>query len=321
MAGKILSQAGIDNLILEKSRGVGGRMATRRFENGVFDHGAQFFTARERKFQKWVSKWQEIGTIKEWFGHKLPTDSISSRESHSRFIGTKGMTSVPKEVAKGLQIKTDTWVKSISQKEDLWVAHTNDGDEYSAKRIILSAPIPQSLSLLEAGGISLPKKENEALLAINYQQCIAGLVLLKSPSAIPSPGKKKFEEGAIQWLGDNSQKGISPDMPAVTIHAAAEFSRKNFALAPEELANLLIAASRDWLGQEVLAWQIHKWHYSQAVTKYPERFLALPGLSGLYMVGDGFGGARVEGAAISGIEAAIYIREKVFNHVNSSPAD
>jgi renalase len=321
MAGKILSQAGIDNLLLEKSKGVGGRMATRRFKGGVFDHGAQFFTARESEFQTWVSTWQKSGTAKEWFGHQSSADPPLSRQRHPRFIGTKGMTSIPKEVAKGLVIHTDSYVTSISREKDIWAAHTNHGDAYSAKRIILSAPIPQSLSLLKAGGISLPKHERDTLLAIQYQPCIAGLVLLESPSAIPSPGKMKFEQGPIQWLGDNSKKGISPDMSAVTIHASAEFSRKNFGLAPEELADMLITASRDWLGQEVLAWQIHKWHYSQPITTHPERFLELPGLNSLYMIGDGFGGAKVEGAALSGVEAAVKIREISLNPTKSSPVD
>lgn len=316
MAGKILSQAGSDTLILEKSKGVGGRMATRRFNGGVFDHGAQFFTARESEFQTWVATWQAFGAAKVWFGHRSSAGPARSRESHPRFIGTKGMTSIPKEVAKGLAVHTDTFVNSISREEDLWSAHTKQGDVYSAKRIILSAPIPQSLSLLEAGGISLPKHEREALLAVQYQPCIAGLVLLKSPSAIPSPGKKKFEQGAIRWLGDNTQKGISPDMSAVTIHASAEFSRNNFELAPEVLADMLITASRDWLGQEVLAWQIHKWRYSQPVTTHSDKFLELPGLSELYMFGDGFGGAKVEGAALSGIKAAVQIREKLLNATN-----
>ena len=133
MAGKILSQAGIDNLILEKSRGVGGRMATRRFKGGVFDHGAQFFTARESEFQTWVTSWQAFGAAKVWFGPQSSVGPSRSRESHPRFIGTKGMTSIPKEVAKGLAVHTDSLVKSISREKDLWTARTEQGDEYSAK--------------------------------------------------------------------------------------------------------------------------------------------------------------------------------------------
>lgn len=309
MAGKVLSQAGINNLVLEKSRGVGGRMATRYFKGGVFDHGAQFFTVRDGEFQKWVAGWQEGDAVQEWFGHESKEAASHPDERHPRFIGTKGMTSVPKELAKGLRIHTNTQVNSISRADDLWVAHTNRGDDYHATQLILSTPVPQSLSLLEAGGVSIPKYAYEALLGIDYQPCIAMLVLLVGPSEIPSPGGKKFDDSDIQWLGDNSQKGISPDLSAVTIHASVDFSRKNFTMAPEEIAHLLIGAASDWLGQEVLDWQIHKWRYSQPIATYKERFLELPALSGLYLVGDAFGGARVEGAALSGIEAAAHIRE------------
>ena len=309
MAGKILSQAGISSLILEKSRGVGGRMATRRFKGGVFDHGAQFFTVRDIEFQKWIMNWQKGDVIRTWFGHESKMDAVYPGENHPRYIGAKGMTSVPKEVSKGLRIQTNTQINLVTREGNLWVAKTQKGDEFGAKRIILSAPVPQSLSLLEAGRVSIPKYEYEALRAIEYQPCIAGLVLLAASSVIPSPGGKKFDEGDIQWLGDNSQKGISPEMSAVTIHASAEFSRNNFEMEDGVLADLLIANACEWLGQEVLDWQIHRWRYSQPITNYEKRFLQIPQLSGLYLTGDAFGGARVEGAALSGIEAAKHILE------------
>jgi len=309
MAGKILSQAGINTQILEKSKGVGGRMATRRFKGGVFDHGAQFFTVRDNEFQKWIMDWQKGDVIQTWFGHESKINAMYPPESHPRFIGRKGMTSVPKDVSKGLRIQTNTQINLVTRVGNLWVAKTHKGDEFGAKRIILSAPVPQSLMLLEAGRVSIPKHEYDALRAIEYQPCIAGLVLLAASSGIPYPGGKKFDEGDIQWLGDNSQKGISPDVSAVTIHASAEFSRNNFEMEAGELADLLISAASDWLGQEVLDWQIHKWRYSQPIVNFEQRFLDIPQLSGLFLTGDAFGGARVEGAALSGIEAAKHILE------------
>lgn len=38
--------------VFEKSRGYGGRVATRHNEDFMFDHGAQFFTAKNEKFKK-----------------------------------------------------------------------------------------------------------------------------------------------------------------------------------------------------------------------------------------------------------------------------
>jgi len=311
MAGKILLQAGMDVLMLEKSRYVGGRMATRCFKDGVFDHGAQFLTARDPSFQHWVNSWIAARVARVWFGGLSKAGSFQNREIHPRYIGMKGMMDIPIELAKDLKVQINSRVKSISAKDNLWIAQTWEGKEFSASNMILSAPIPQSLNLLEAGGVNLPKKVQKTLDGIEYHPCITGLVLLEGPSTIRAPGAQKLEKRDIQWLGDNSQKGISPQNPAVTIHAAPEFSRKNFALPVEELAGILIRAATPWLGQGIQDCKIHKWRFSQPVETYPEHFLEVPSLTGLYMIGDAFGGGRIEGAALSGMGAANYLLENI----------
>ena len=54
MAGLIaaaeLQRAGRRVLVLDKGRGVGGRLASRRIGEASFDHGAQFITARTPRF-------------------------------------------------------------------------------------------------------------------------------------------------------------------------------------------------------------------------------------------------------------------------------
>lgn len=311
LAGKILSQTGVEVMILEKSRGVGGRMATRRFKEGIFDHGAQFFTARDAKFQQWVDLWIKEKAACEWFGNSRKSGNLPKDGSHPRYRGLRGMTSVAKYLARDLKIRSQTLVKSVYKDRDLWIAQMEDEEEFKTRNIILTAPIPQSLNLLESGNVTLPTTQYETLKAIEYHPCITGLVLLDGPSAIPSPGGIKFEKNDIQWLGDNSQKGISPKTTAVTIHAAHDFSRNNFKLPAEELIELLIRAAEPWLGKEITDWHIHKWRYSQPTHLYPEQFLEFPEHRGLFIIGDAFGGDRVEGAALSGIEVAFHLREKL----------
>ena len=53
-AARELSSRGHDVTVFDKGRGVGGRLATRRAGSAVFDHGAQFFTARSDEFQQQV---------------------------------------------------------------------------------------------------------------------------------------------------------------------------------------------------------------------------------------------------------------------------
>lgn len=83
--------------IFEKSRGPSGRMATRRLgehQEFVFDHGAQYFTARDLRFQKAVTEWQDLGVAQEWKGRIRIIDNSKITETDNkdikRFVGTPG---------------------------------------------------------------------------------------------------------------------------------------------------------------------------------------------------------------------------------------
>ena len=52
---RTLAQAGHKVSVFEKSRGAGGRMSTKGTEFGGFDHGAQYFTVRDARFEKALS--------------------------------------------------------------------------------------------------------------------------------------------------------------------------------------------------------------------------------------------------------------------------
>lgn len=310
LAGKILSKAGIDVSVVEKSRGVGGRMATRRLKEGVFDHGAQFFTVREPGFQRQVDLWIQDGVVQVWARSFATQASRQNDDGYPRYSGVNGMTSIAKHLSAELNIHLQICIESISYDGNMWTAQTEDGVEFGADHVILTAPIPQSLKLLSTGGVSIPGREIEVLRNIRYHSCIALLVLLDGPSQVPPPGGMKFDRGPIQWIGDNSQKGISPNAAAVTIHASTDFSRENFDLSPEELIGPLISAAEPWLGENIRDWQLHKWRYSQPINIYPEYFLEIPGLWGLYITGDAFSGARVERAALAGMATASHLLEK-----------
>jgi predicted NAD/FAD-dependent oxidoreductase len=311
LAGQILSRAGHPVTILEKSRGVGGRMATRRIKNGVFDHGAQFFTVRDPQFQNWVDRWLRQGKAVEWTRSFSKSDLISEANGHPRYRGANGMTAIPKVLSQDLDIRLQTHVKSISRNGELWRVEVEDSKIFDTSQLILTAPVPQSLHMLKTGGVVLPAVELQRLQSIQYHPCIAVLVLLKNPSNIPPPGGIKLDSNPIQWLADNAQKGISPKSTAVTIHAAADFSRQNFDQNADQLAETLITAAKPWLGDDIQDWQLHKWRYSQPAQIVSERFLEIPDLPSLFFVGDGFGGPRVEGAALSGMAVAFQLLERL----------
>ncbi|MEP4556332.1 FAD-dependent oxidoreductase, partial [Cobetia amphilecti] len=56
--------------IFEKARGPGGRLASRRTSEGPIDIGAQYFTARDPRFQSALEQWRAAGVVATW-GERL----------------------------------------------------------------------------------------------------------------------------------------------------------------------------------------------------------------------------------------------------------
>jgi predicted NAD/FAD-dependent oxidoreductase len=307
MAGKLLHDAGWDVVVLEKSSGVGGRMATRRIRTAVFDHGAQFITARDPIFKNRVKELVQAGIVEKW-GRGFSLDAADvDRQGHWRYIGKNGMTGIAKHIADGLNIQLRSNVHKVEIDKGLWNIFVEDGSQYDGENLILTAPIPQSLSILNSGGIQLPENSTDLLEKIQYDPCFALLVLLEGESKIPYPGGIQFQKGPIRWIGDNQQKGISPNATAITIHASADFSRENFNRDPAEIIQALGLAAEKWFEGEIVESQIHRWRYSQPQKSLSTSFLHVLGPPSLYFAGDAFDAARVEGAALSGMKLANHL--------------
>ena len=102
-----LARAGCKTIILEKSRGIGGRMATRRVGAAVCDHGAQFFTVRTRAFAATVTEAEAAGAVRTWcdgFSRaEAPEGPLEpAGDGHARWCGSRGMTDLPKRMAAAL---------------------------------------------------------------------------------------------------------------------------------------------------------------------------------------------------------------------------
>ena len=147
MAARECVARGHEVVVFDKGRGVGGRLATRRIKDATLDHGAQFFTVRNDEFQKYVDDWLSAGVVREW------CHGFSDEDGHPRYVGTNGMTSIAKHLATGLDVRLSALVFSLTRGDTDWVITTDDGVAHHADCVILTAPIPQSCSLMFGGGI------------------------------------------------------------------------------------------------------------------------------------------------------------------------
>ncbi|MCB0036075.1 MAG: FAD-dependent oxidoreductase [Anaerolineales bacterium] len=302
-AAQSLQANGFEVTVLDKGRGVGGRMATRRFDGGRVDHGAQFFTVRSDAFRSYVNQWLEQGVAQEWSRGFPPHNND---DGHPRYCGAEGMTTIAKYLARGLAVHTHTEVSQIEQSERHWQATTAAGQTFTADSLIMTAPVPQSLTLLEAGQVLLPPQDQQALEAVTYNPCFAVLLTLNGESQIPEPGAVQIDGHPMRWIGDNKMKGISA-RTAVTIHASAEFTHAHFEAERTLVAQKLIDAAHEqgWFDKALVREvQVQRWRYAQPIIYYPERCLLIKEPLPLVFAGDAFQEAKVEGAVLSGLTAA-----------------
>lgn len=298
-----LQRAGRRVLVLDKGRNVGGRMATRRMGTAVFDHGAQFMTARSARFQATLSGMVENGAVVEWC-----RSFAEQSEGHPRWRGNPSMIAVPKLLAKGVEVRLEKQVSSLSVIASGWLARTKDGETFTAGALLLTPPVPQSVALLDVGGFQLSTPMRTRLGAIEYERCLVVLAVLDGPSQIPSPGGRQFTEGPISWLADNQLKGISPQ-PAVTLHASHAFSVEHWEGDRQESGRQLLLAAAPWLGATVKEFQVHAWRYSKPLRGEDCACLLANDAPPLIFAGDAFGGSEVEGAALSGWAAAEMLQQ------------
>lgn len=297
-------QAGGKVTILEKSRGVGGRMATRRMGDGLCDHGAQFFTARDELFAARVREWAEAGLALPW-AEQFPDEAARVPPLPVlRYRGAPSMTAIPKSLARHLDVKLGQRALRATVVDRRWEIITDQGLKFTAEALILTSPVPQSLALFDSDHPLLTREMIASLRMIQYRPCVAMLLLLDGPSMIPVPGAVYLSEGPIHWMADNQRKGISPAVTTVTLHASADYSARNFETADAEITTAVLYQVRRWLGSGIREQAIHRWRYSEPVSAWPDPCLVGVTEPPLVFAGDAFGGGRIEGAALSGLAAA-----------------
>jgi predicted NAD/FAD-dependent oxidoreductase len=292
-----------DVIVLDKGRGVGGRLATRRIGDATIDHGAQFITTHTDEFAATITKLVGSGVVAPWFRGRIGPNGVVDPDGHTRFRGAVSMNAIAKALAVGLDVRTASLVSSLVHDGKSWTVVLADGAELKADGIVVTSPVPQTLALLESGGVVLTPNDADALAVIEYDPCIALMAVLDGPSGLNEPGAVDPASGSIDWMADNFLKGISA-VPAVTIHATPEFSRAQWDASEEAITAALLDAAQ--LESSVIpgSIQIQRWRYARPSIEHPERFLRLSDMPPFVCAGDAFGGAKVEGAALSGAAAA-----------------
>jgi len=315
LAAQTLVQAGRRVTVVDKARSVGGRLATRRVGPGVADHGAQFFTVRTPAFATQVERWEAAGLVFRW-ANGWSNGSIAGpvEDGHPRYAAQGGMNRLAKALAAeltahGAALALNVRLTALMTDAGQWHAHDDQGRTFAAGTVILTPPVPQSLALLDAGGVTLPAHQRSALAAVRYAPCLCGMAWVEGALQLPEPGAVQRQAAPIAWVADNRRKGISPAAQVITLHANPVWSAAHYDDSDEQVAGVFAAELKRWACGEyaVQEMQVKRWRYALPTALYPEPFLRGEGLPPLYCGGDAFATPRIEGAALSGMAIAAHI--------------
>jgi hypothetical protein len=292
--------------VFDKSRGPGGRISTRRAEAWQFDNGAQYFTARDISvFNVHVDEWRDAGVVDVWRGSiavvgETGPGSVRAADPETRFVGVGGMSGIAHHLAASQDVHYGVRVATRWRTADNWRLEADDGADLGVFRfVVVAIPAPQAVSLL--AGLTLEAD------ALSVEMEPSWAVMLGYHERLPVEWDGAFVHGSpLSWVARSSSKPGHPSAEAWVLHASAPWSRAHLEQSADDTTRMLTEAFADATGTRVpqaAFTSAHRWRYAAPTTLAGRSYLA-DGSLGVLACGDWCGGARIEGAFLSGTAAA-----------------
>ena len=290
-----LREAGVSVALFEKSRGLGGRLATRRFDGGAADLGAAYVTVRDETFQSVIQEAVFAGHATGWAPNGRTSDE-------PWIIGLPGMSGLVRGLARDLDITFQIAVERIGSTSEGYVLQTDKGGRGPFDAVIVAIPAPQAEPLLHAHG-----KPFGDIADVRMRSTLVGAYMFAEPIALEADFIAS--DGPIDVAYRNNSKAARPDGETWVVHGTQDWSESALEDDPQDSATRLLAAFRGLAGLGAGAvpnpvyLSGHRWRHA-----YVETSLGVACLSGgnhrIAACGDWCLGARVEAAYLSGRAAA-----------------
>lgn len=284
-----LAAAGHSVQLFDKARGPGGRMSTRRAQTPSeelrFDHGAQYFTARDPAFQSVVEQWQTDGIAAKW-----------PAAGEDAWVGTPSMNAPIKAMAADYSVSWSTRIDRLEKREDQWVLHgENAAIDTLFDAVVVAIPAEQATTLLDPWNAAFAATARETI----SDPCWTVMLAFAEPLATD---QATLRDGAvIGWAARNSDKPMRDGLDSWVIQASPKWSRDHLENSQEDVLAALTKSFAADLGisvPEPLHAAAHRWRYARSGSA---------GVNALYhndtklgVCGDWLLGPRVECAWLSG---------------------
>lgn len=306
-----LTAAGYRVCILDKSRGLGGRMATRRVSRPAIskvvrvDHGLRYWQPRTKELQALTQKLLAEGVLMPWqvrayeIRQRGLLTPVAQTAEDRKYVATAGMSAIAKfltqDFTPGENLLTDHRAVSLSHRGSHWQIECQSGAVVRAERCAIAIPAPQAVVLLhscvEAAGLpddlsDRLTKAIDSLNAVTYFPCLSVLAGYSSRhrhdmGELDPNGwmVTDYAGTSTDWTGLDSSKRQQADSPVIVIHSKAAFAQQYIDTGDlQPAASVLLRANArkfaEWIAQP--EWfQVHRWRYAQVNSAYPDASLAI----------------------------------------------
>ncbi len=285
-----LAEAGIAVSLVDKGRSAGGRLSTRRAETVLgpvgFDHGAQYFTARDEAFRRQVAEWGRRGLVAPW-----------PAAGEDAWVGVPGMNAPARALAAERDIALQCHVDAIAREGAGWrLVGAEAGTGMGLfDRLVVALPAEQAAALLR------PVAADMAALAAATPSDPCWTVMASFPARLAIPEDVVKRAGPIGWAARNSAKPGRDGPESWVVQASPDWSRRHLEETPDAVLPRLLSALGDAAGSplpEPVHAAAHRWRYARSGTL--GRDALWDAERGLGACGDWLLGPRVEAAWLSG---------------------
>lgn len=297
--------------IFEKSRGVGGRMSTRRAEPYFFDHGAQYFTAKTKPFQAFIQPLLDQAIIEKWNARyvRFDADNIVERKNWKddtpRYVGVPGMNHVAKFLAKGIDIQSNTRIVSL-RHQDKWQLMDEQEQQFSGFDWVISTiPSPQAAELLPQTFAF-----HRDIKSAKMSACFALMLGFEKDLPVEFDAAQ-ITNSDLSWIAVNRHKPHRSGPFTLVVHSTAEFAEAHIDNDRQHTMQHLLAETSRLIGCDVNTADyktLHGWRYANVTQRDQTSPIYLDQDHSLAACGDWCSGGRVEGAFMSAYNLAAKLK-------------
>ena len=311
IAARMLQDHDCEVTVFDKGCGPGGRAATRRSDSGLsFDHGAQYFTARNSQFSRSVEAWSERGVVAEWCGRIVEIEGSQvwpKTDQPRRYVGVPGMKAIARHLAVDLSLIQDTRIIEMSRVSDLWALKDAAGRTHEPfDQAIIALPAPQAAELLGTHPFAAEVR------SVPMTPCWAVMAAFEQRIDVEWDGAF-VRDSSLAWVArDSSKPGRAGSADCWVLHASPAWSAAHLDHSREDVASALLAEfirmTHD--SSPPIHLDAHRWLFS-ATPLSLDRLTLSDKDSRLAVCGDWLAGGRIEGAFQSGLATAQSVLEQI----------